>query len=125
MKQFFLSIILITGLSALVQSFLPWWSMIIAAFAIGFLIPQKREASWFAGLIAIFTLWLAYAIVLSKANNEILAARLAELFHPLTGGKIWRIYFMVGAVGSLTGAFASLTGRMTALMIFPKQWETA
>src|SRR5260221_1323593 len=121
MKKFFLATILIAGLSALAQTFFPWWSMAIVAFIIGFLIPQKREAAWFTGVVAIFALWLVFAIVPSKGNNGLLAARLAELFHPLTGGKIWRLYFMVGAIGGFVAAFSSLSVRLTRPAFLPPQ----
>ena len=117
MKNFFGAAILIIVLSAIAESFFPWWSITIVAFAVGFAIPLKREASWFAGVFAIFLLWLFYAMFLSYSNHDILAARVAEVLHPITGGKIFRLYFLTAAVGSLTAGFASLSGRLTAMEV--------
>jgi len=117
MNKFFLSVILIIVFSAIMQSFFPWWSMALVAFVVGFIMPLKREASWFAGVFAIFLLWLFYAMFLSHFNGGILATRVAEVLHPITGGKVFRLYFLTAAVGSLTEGFACLSGRLTAMVI--------
>lgn len=113
--RFFIAIALIAGLSFVAQQFLPWWSVAVVAFAVGFIMRQKREAAFFTGLIALFFLWSIYSYILSSANQHILVEKLAELFAPIIRGKEFRIYVLTGAIGGLIGGFASLSGRLTAI----------
>lgn len=115
--KFFIAIGLIAGLSFAAQQFLPWWSVAIIAFAVGFIMKQKREASFFTGLIALFFLWAIYSYVLSHSNQHLLSEKLAELFAPIIRDKQFRLYILSGAIGGLIGGFASLTGRLAAIAV--------
>ena len=96
MKNFFLTLILIAAIAAVLQFFLPWWVIAIVAFAVAYFIPQKSFAAFGAGFLAVFLLWIAYAFMLSSANENILAIKVAELLKPLTGGKIAALYLITG-----------------------------
>lgn len=116
--KFFIAIVLIAGLSFAAQQFFPWWSVAVVAFAVGFIMRQpRREAAFFAGMIALFFLWAIYSYVLAHANQHLLSERLTELFAPLIRDKQFRLYILSGAVGALIGGFASLSGRLTAIAV--------
>lgn len=121
--SFLLAVILTAVLAAVAEMFLPWWSMCVAAFIVGFAIPQKRVAAWMSAVVAIFALWLFYALYLSSANDGILVNRVAELFGSITGGKSFRVFFLTAAIGSLAAGFSALTGRLLGVLVSPKQQE--
>ena len=112
MKNFLSSIIIIITASALLQQFLPWWSMAIAAFAVGYFIKQKSFTAFLSGFVAVFLLWSGYAFFLSAANDNLLAIRVAELL-PLNG-RVWLLLTVTGTVGGLVSGFASLSGNLAA-----------
>ena len=112
MKNFFLSIIFVAVAAAIAQMFAPWWVIAIVAFVIGYLIEQKSYISFVSGFLGIFLLWVFYAFMISAANNDILAKKVAELL-PFKG-HVLLLLLATGVIGGLVGGFGSLTGRLTA-----------
>lgn len=102
--------ILIAVLAATLEMFLPWWTMVIAAFAVGLLIKQSGAGAFFAGFLAVFLLWTGYAFMLSHGNNDILARKVAMLL-PLHG-NVTALLLVTGFVGGLVAGLASLSGRL-------------
>ncbi len=90
-----------------VQFFLPWWSLVIVAFAIGSASDLKGWQAFLAGLLGVGLVWLGYATFINLQTNAILSTRMAEIFSlsdPLYLAAI------TGLVGAVAGAFAALTG---------------
>jgi len=114
MKNTVLSILLIAFLAALLQLFLPWWSVAIAAFLVSFILPNKSFFAFASGFIAILLLWVGYAFFISSANNNLLALKVTELLKQLTGGNLLGLYLFTGLIGALVGGFAALTGSFAA-----------
>jgi hypothetical protein len=112
MKNFILSIVLIAAIAAILQPFLPWWIIAPVAFAVGFIFQQKSVYAFLAGFVAIFALWTIYAFLLSQANHDILAKKIAELL-PLKGHVSWLI-LTTGAIGGLVSGLSAVTGRWSA-----------
>ncbi len=108
--KFLISTILIAALSFLSQQFLPWWSLVIIAFIIGWLMGLKGWASFLSGFLAIFLLWGIYAFVLNQGNEGILATRMANLL-PLSGNPILLI-LVTAAIGGLVGGLGAATGSL-------------
>jgi hypothetical protein len=112
MRNFHLSVIIIIVTAAILQQFLPWWIIAVVAFATGYLVQQKSSSAFIAGFISIFLLWVAYAWILSYANNDILAKKVAMLL-PLKG-HVSFLLIVTGIVGGLVSGFAALSGRLAA-----------
>ncbi len=114
MKNFFISFLLILVFSYVLQLFLPWWSMVILTFIVGYSIEQKSYLAFFTGFIAVFILWAGYAYFLSSANDHLLAGKVAELMKALTGGKTSMLFLITGLLGGVAGGLGCLTGSLTA-----------
>jgi len=110
MKNFLLSVLVIALFSAVLQPFLPWYIIAVVAFIAGYVFKQPALAAFGSGFLAIFLLWLGYAAVLSHANNDLLAHKVATLL-PLHGSVIG-LLLLTGILGGLVSGFASLTGRL-------------
>ena len=112
MKNFLMTVVVIIVASAVLQPFLPWYVIAGGAFGAGYLIKQSGFAAFSAGFVAIFALWIAYAFVLSHANNDLLARKVAAVL-PLHG-NVHLLLLITGIIGGLVSGFAALTGRMAA-----------
>ena len=114
MKNFFFSLILTATLSCLLQLFLPWWIIAVVSFAVAYFIKQNSLLAFFSAFIAIFLLWVAYAYMLSSANDNILVTKVAELMKALTKGSTTTLYIISGIIGGLVSGFGALTGRLAS-----------
>jgi len=112
MKNFLLSVIAIIVFSAILQPFMPWYVIAIVAFCTGYLVQQSSIAAFASGFIAMFLLWTVYAGILSHANGDLLARKVATLI-PL-GGNVIVLLVITGFIGGLVSGLASLTGRLAA-----------
>lgn len=98
-----------TILIALVFSlFLPWWSVMLAAFITGLLINLKKMAVFFIPFIAIGLFWAVYAFILGSSNDFIMAKKIAVLF-PL-GGNPYVLILVTGLIGGLAAGVAGILG---------------
>jgi hypothetical protein len=66
--------------------------------------------AFFAGFAAIFLLWIIVAAYLSKTNDNLLAHKIALLFH--LGGNVSLLLLFTGVAGGLVAGLATLTGRL-------------
>ena len=114
MKNFFLSLLLTAATAWLLQLFLPWWTIAIAAFTIAYSVKQNSFAAFGSAFIAVFLMWVGYAYLLSSANENILAMKVAELLKQLTKGSIVALYLLTGLIGGLVSGLGALTGTLTA-----------
>lgn len=114
MKNFLISTVLIALVAFGLQQFLPWWSVAIAAFVIGYVILQKPGYAFLSGFVAVFALWAIWSFSISSANEHLLAGKVAELFRLLTGGKVFALFLITGLIGGLVSGLAALTGRWAA-----------
>lgn len=108
--KFFLSIIitaLFSWLSGLI-SFLPWYSFVAVAFVVATLFRQKPIVSFLSGFLALFVLWLVWALVKDIPNEHLLSTKVA-LILPFKG-NFTLLVIVTGFVGGLLGGFGSLTG---------------
>jgi hypothetical protein len=112
MKNFFLAFSLTFLSAALLQLFLPWWSVAIASFAAAYFVRQKPLLAFIAAFSSVFILWVAYSFVLSAANENLLANRVTELLSAITQGSLALLYVLTGFVGGLAAAMAALTASL-------------
>jgi hypothetical protein len=96
-------------LAFVLELFLPWWSISIAAFIAGYLFAENGWRSFFAGLLGIAILWLAMSLYIDASTGSILTPRIAGLFPTKT---VPLLIVITCVVGGLVGGFASLTGGM-------------
>ena len=94
-------------ISCALQAFLPWWTMAIGAFAVGFVFASSGWKSFFAGLLGVGLLWLAMSLFIDISTQSPLTERVAKLF-PTQAVPL--LYLLTSLVGGLVGGFASLTG---------------
>jgi len=88
----------------ILELFMPWWSIAIAAFAAGFAL--KSNANFLAGFLGIAILWLTKALVMDVSSAAPLAERVAGIFSlnkPL-------LMLVTSLIGGLVGGFAAMAG---------------
>jgi hypothetical protein len=94
-------------LSWLLQTFLPWWTMAIGAFATGLFFQNGGFKSFLAGLIGVGLLWFVMAYYVDRSADSILSLRVAKIFPTNTVGLLMLV---TAFIGGLVGGFASMTG---------------
>lgn len=104
-----IKILLIAVLALLLEQFMPWWSIAIAAFAVEFGMGQPKGFSFLSGFLGIFILWLANAYLIDMQNDHILAGKVAKLL-PM-GGSVAILLFVTALIGGLVGGLAGASGR--------------
>lgn len=100
---------LLTLVMALAFSFvLPWWSVMLAAFLAGAIVRLKNVAAFFVPFLATSLFWIAYAWVLSSANDFILAKKISVLLY--LKGNTWLLLLLTGVIGGLSAGVAGVFG---------------
>lgn len=89
----------------LLQTFLPWWTMAIGAFVIGYILANKGYVSFTAGFLAVGLLWLGMAFYIDQSTHSILTEKVNRLL-PLNS------FILTTLIGGLVGGFAALTGAL-------------
>lgn len=105
--KFVLHLIVVLLLSWLLQSFLPWWTMAIGAFATGLFFRQSGFKSFLAGLLGVGLLWYIMAWYIDSSTGSILSSRVAAIFPTKTVGLLMLV---TAILGGLVGGLASMTG---------------
>lgn len=98
----FISTIII---ALILSQFLPWWSIMLAAFITGLFISLKKNAVFFVPFLAIALFWMVYAFLLSNSNDFTLARKIAVIL-PLQGNP----YLLIMVTGLLGGIAAGIAG---------------
>jgi hypothetical protein len=86
----------------------PWYSFVFVVALIGWLITLKPLASFAAGFVGLFVLWMLLALLKDIPNNHILSSKVAQLL-PL-GGSSTLLIIITGIIGGLLGGLGALTG---------------
>ena len=110
MKQF-LSISAIITLSYLLSAFLPWWSIVMAPFAVGFVMSFNILPNIAIGFISICILWGLQSTMAYTTNAADLAPRIGDLFNGLSPILL---IIISSIIGGLYGALAQLSGHLLA-----------
>lgn len=114
MKKNSLNFLATLIIAVVLSQFLPWWSVMLAAFLTALFISLKRFAVFFVPFVAILIFWIAYAFLVSSSNDYILAKRVAELL-PLNGIP-WLLMLITGIVGGLAAGIAAVFGKQCRFM---------
>lgn len=103
--RFAVQVIVILVLGYLMEQFLPWWSVAVAAFAGGALVNTR--SNYLAGFLAIGLLWVAKALITDLSSDSDFADRVARIFMLHNQTVLLLVTF---ALSGLVGGFAAMTG---------------
>lgn len=107
--RFSLLIILILILGFIIQSFLPWWSIMLVAGILTLFFQLSTTQRSLAGFLGVFLLWGSYAIYLNMLNSGILAEKMGMLFGGLGG---MTLVLITAIVGGLFGGLGAMTASL-------------
>lgn len=105
--KFLISTVMIALLSLLLQLFLPWWSIVIAAALGGTVFSLGSLKSFFCGFLGTAIVWWMYAWIIDLKNQSILSAKIAELFNMGTSAML---ILFCGMLAGIVGGLAALSG---------------
>ena len=102
--KFLIQLVAISIAAFVLELFMPWWCIAIAAFAAGYAL--KSKANFLAGLFGIALLWLIKAWMLDASASAPLTERVAAIFSlskPL-------LMVVTSLIGGLVGGLAAMSG---------------
>ena len=109
--KFFFQFIGIMILAFVLELFLPWYYIAVAAFVGGYVL--KSKANFLAGFLTITILWSLYAWLQTNSPTTVPSHDLAErVAHIFTLPRKEILILITGIVGGLVGGFAALTGSL-------------
>jgi hypothetical protein len=100
-------LLIIVALTFVLELFLPWWSIAIAAFVGGFLVKSKYN--FVAGFLAVGLLWLVAAVIIDLTAATTLTEKVAHIF--TLPNKAF-LFVVTLVIAGLVGGFACLTGSL-------------
>lgn len=112
LTNFFLTIILAIILSI----FIPWYSVMAAAFLSGAIVSLKKAATFIVPFLAIALLWIINAWLLSAPNDFVLAQQIATLL-PLEG-NVTLLLLVTGLIGGIAGGLSGVFGNQVRAVFF-------
>ncbi len=110
MKNFVFALIVTGAACSVLQVVFPWWIIAVVSFVVAIVFKQKPLSAFGAGFISVFIVWTTYAFILSSANNNLLATKVADLLKALTGNSVIGLYLITGLTGGLVSGFAAIAG---------------
>lgn len=99
--------LLILLVSALLQLWMPWWSMLIAAAVLSYLAGKSYAHAILSAFFACGIGWLGYALIISYSEGNLMTNRVAELF---TLPAPWLLYLVSFLFAAVTGAIGGWSG---------------
>ena len=102
-----LAALLILILSFIAEMFLPWWSIAVVAFAVGFVKTATGWKSFWAGFLGVGFLWWMTSGTIHFRTDGILTSKVAEM---LTLPLPILVILITGLIGGLVGGLAASSG---------------
>ncbi|MEM1325735.1 MAG: hypothetical protein AAGI23_07270 [Bacteroidota bacterium] len=119
MKNTLLQFGLTFALTWLLQLFLPWWSLVIAALVIGAILQPRPVLSFAVGLLSVAAVWLLVAFFLTRTEAQrILPVQMGEI---LGGLSYMNLLIATVTLGGIMGGLGALTGTLGRKLIVGKQ----
>src|SRR5690606_40164025 len=106
MKKFVIQVVVIALLAYMLELFLPWWSVAIAAVFVGLFL--RSDANFWAGFCGIGALWLSAAVIIDLTSSGNLAEKVAAIMHI----NETLLIIVTTLIGALVGGMASYTGSL-------------
>lgn len=103
--RFPVQILVILALGYILELFLPWWSVAVAAFAGGLMLTTR--SNFIAGFAGIGLLWLGKALIADLSSDSDLADRVARIFMLHNSMLLLLVTFLLCG---LVGGFAAMSG---------------
>ncbi len=101
-----------------VQLVLPWWSLALVAFLIGFVSNLSGWAALAAGFLGSGSVWALYAFLLNSGNNSLLSHKMAALFGVPSSALL--MVPISALIAALLGGFAAAGGRNLKQLVTSK-----
>ncbi|MCO5239018.1 MAG: hypothetical protein M9904_03085 [Chitinophagaceae bacterium] len=108
--KFVVSVLLMILLSFLACLYLPWWSIAVVSFVIPLVIIQKPFMAFLAGFVALFLLWGGLTLLISTANNHLLAHKISMLVIKADAPLL--LITVTAFIGGVVAAFSALSGSL-------------
>jgi len=102
-----LAALLILIFSFITEMFLPWWSIAIVAFAVGFTKTPTGWKSFWAGFLGVGFLWWLTSGYIHFRTDGILTSKVGEM---LTLPLPILVVLITGLIGGLVGGLAAGAG---------------
>lgn len=93
--------------TALLQFILPWWVIAVVPFLVCLWRSIHAGAAYAVSLLAVSTVWLAYATFVHNSTQGSMSNRIAELFSLPSGTSLM---FSVTLLSGLVAGFSGLAG---------------
>lgn len=116
--KFFGSIFALILLSLGLGILLPWWSIALAGFIVGFSLPQKPILAFLTGFTALFISWIGLAGWISLQNGHILAKRMSALF--LQQEQPMLLLLATAIIGAFVGGVSTWSGSLVRRLFASK-----
>ena len=103
-------IVSIIVLGTLAQMFLPWWTIAVVGFGVGYWLADTTGRSFFYGFLSMFLVWSIYAAYQSSANDGLITNTIAGMLGgTFSGGQL---IFVTGTLGGLVTGLATVSGTL-------------
>jgi hypothetical protein len=102
-------------IALILSQFLPWWSIMVAAFATSLFFNLKGASVFLVPFLAITLFWMVYAFWLSNPNDFILAKKISILL-PLNGNA-YLLILVTGIIGGLAAGISGIFGKQCVTLL--------
>ena len=113
--RFFISVLLIALASFAACLFLPWWMTAVIAFIVVIFIPQKPGLAFLSGFLAVSLLWGIMSLMISLANEHVLAHRVSLLILKMDNPVL--LIVATALTGGLVAGFAALAASFSRRVV--------
>ena len=116
--SFIFRIIIIGIISFYIPNYLPWWSIIIITFGVGFAFDENYFSHFLSGFIGVGTAWLFLLLSIDSSTNSVISNRIID-FLEISSVNMLIIYTSI--IGGFLGGIGSCTGKSLKEVIFKKK----
>ena len=116
--SFIFRIIIIGIISFYIPNYLPWWSIIIITFGIGFTFDENYFSHFLSGFIGVGTSWLFLLLSIDSSTNSVISNKIIDF---LEIGSVNMLIIYTSILGGFIGGIGSCTGKSLKEVIFKKK----
>ncbi len=106
--KFLAALVLTVLLSFIAGLYLPWWSIVIAAFIVALIVRQKAGIAFLSAFCGLLLLWSGLSLWIDAKNESIFSAKIGVLLG--IGNNSFLLILITGIVGGLVAGFAAMSG---------------
>lgn len=104
-------LLLIIIVCLILQFFLPWWVIGLAAFLLAAWKAKSTLQAFSSGFFALFILWTGMCLIHSIPNQHLLAGRVGQMLGLPDQSFTWTIVLLITSIlGGLAAGFSALAG---------------